>query len=305
MDRLTFVLHNLTVTERHISAYARYLPAEVDALRWGLHLVDCGFTEVPSGSDYPIGQHPSEYLFSWENGRTLQEYQLVYITKGRGLFESEQTGRVRIQAGHVLLLFPGIWHRYRPVKTVGWDESWIGFGGDYADRIMHGFFPPDRAVIRVGYDENLLHHMRATVDLMQAMPAGYAQLLAARVVDALARVRSLSMSYSATDRETVNKLQQARCFLLDHSAEPIDMRALAKRLGLSYSRFRSMFKAHTGAAPHQYQLDIRTNKARDLLTGTNLTITEIADRLGFSSVYYFSRLFKKREGVSPRQYRER
>lgn len=307
MDILISFLHNLMMPKNRLPAYARYLPTEAEALRWGFHVVDGGFSEIPPGSVYPPGRerHPAEYMFSWEQGRSLNEYQLVYITRGRGLFESDPTGRVRIEAGHVFLLFPGIWHRYRPLKPVGWDENWIGFGGEYADRIMRGFFPAGKAVIRTGCDESLLLLIRTISELMQEAPPGYQQLLAARTIDALARVRSLSMGYSATDREKADKIQQARNYLLAHSDETIDMPALAKKLGMSYSGFRCLFKAHTGIAPHRYQIDIRINKARRLLAGTGLSVTEIADRLCFSSVFYFSRLLKQKTGLSPMAYRER
>lgn len=305
MDILTNCLHYLTVQTKNISFFSHYLPIEEDALRWGLHVLDAGFADIPPGLSYPPGRHPEEYLFSWDKGRTLQEYQLVYITQGRGIFETSETGRVRIAAGQVFLLFPGVWHRYRPVRTQGWEENWIGFNGDVARRIMGAFFSPEKAVIRVGYDQELRDLIRSVANLMQEVPAGYQQLMAARTMETLALVRSRAMSYHSTDREGTQKVQRARHYLLEHSAEPIDMSGLARQFGLSYSRFRSLFKEHTGTAPHQYQLDIRINKARELLCRSSLSITEIAERVGFSSVYYFSRLFKKREACSPSSYRER
>lgn len=303
MDILTTVLHNLTVNLNTLTSFSHYLPVEEDALRWGLHVVDSGFAEIPPDSPYPPGEHPDEYLFSWKEGRTLQEYQLVYITQGRGVFETSETGRVRVEAGQVFFLFPGVWHRYHPIRTQGWEENWIGFSGDVARRIMGEFFAPEKAVVRVGYDQELRDLIRSVANLMQDAPAGYQQLMAARTTEALALVRSRSMSYHAADREGTQKVQQARHYLLEHSADPIDMEGLARQLGLSYSRFRALFKEHTGTAPHQYQLDIRMNKARELLRRSNLSVTEVAERVGFSSVYYFSRLFKKREGCSPKGYR--
>lgn len=304
MDILTIYLHNLIVQINETESYSQYLPLEEDALRWGLYVVNAGFAEIPPDSPYPPGSHPDEYLFSGEGWRKLEEYQLVYITRGRGFFETTETGRVRIQAGQVFLLFPGIRHRYRPVKKQGWDENWIGFNGEVADRLMRNFFSPEKAVIRVGYDQELRDLIRSIVNLMQEAPAGYQQLMAARTVETLALIRSRAMSFHASDREVIQRVQQARNFLLRNSEDDIDMEQLAKELGLSYSRFRAMFKEHTGTAPHQYQLNIRIHKARDLLRYSSLSIGEIAERVGFSSVYYFSRLFKKREGCPPRFYRE-
>jgi len=288
-----------------MSAIYRYLPAEIDAIKWGLHVSDCGFTDVVPGSDYPPGKHPPEYDFSWEKGRTLHEYQLIYITEGRGVFENVATGRVKIEAGQVIILFPGEWHRYRPIKKVGWVENWIGFRGDYAEHLMNAFFSLSKPVFRVGHDEELLNLIRSVVDLTEQRPVGVQQLMAARTVEALARVRMLKMGYHKLDRRIAEKIQQARCYLLEHSEEDVDMEKLSSELGMSYSRFRSLFKTQTGTAPHHYLLDIRVNKAKDLLVNTRLTVSEIAEHLGFTSVYYFSRLFKNRAGMTPTQCRQK
>jgi len=287
-----------------ISAVLRYVPAEADAIKWGLHVSDCGFTDVVPGSDYPPGKHPPEYALPWERGRILDEYQLIYITGGRGVFENAAIGRVKIEAGHAIILFPGEWHRYRPVKKVGWTENWIGFRGEYAEHIMNGFFSLSKPVFRMGHDEELLTLIRSVVDLTEQTPAGFQQLMAARTVETLARIRMLNMGYHKLDRRLAKKVHQARCYLLEHSEADVDMIALASELGMSYSRFRSLFKSQTGTAPHQYLLDIRINKAKELLADTRLTVSEIAEQLGFASVYYFSRLFKNRSGMTPTQYRK-
>ena len=306
MDIPLSVLHILIMPEAELYAESRYRPTEPDAEKWGIYVADCGFVDVPPGASYPkrLEHHPSEYGFSWKEGRTLQEYQLIYITEGRGVFESESTGRVRIEAGHVFLLFPGIWHRFRPVKTVGWDENWIGFNGEIADRVMREFFPPEKAVIRVGPDQELLHQIRSVVGLMDQAPVGYQQIVGSRTLEILAHIRSHAMRYRPIDREVAGKVEEARRYLVQHYSETIDTDALARRLGLSLSRFRAVFKEHTGVAPNQYQIDVRMNLARHWLSESPHTVTEIAEMLGFSSVYYFSRLFKKKEGCPPSAYRK-
>ena len=108
MDIPLCFLHIPTMTQSNTVSHSRYLPTEPEAERWGIYVADCGFAEIAPGSEYPqhVGRHPPEYLFSWKGGRTLKEYQLVYITDGRGVFESKPTGRVRVEAGHVFLLLP-------------------------------------------------------------------------------------------------------------------------------------------------------------------------------------------------------
>jgi AraC-like DNA-binding protein/mannose-6-phosphate isomerase-like protein (cupin superfamily) len=313
-------LHHMHMPEDSIVVYVRRLPAETDAMEWGLCVEDCGFSYVRPGTRYPppyvdvrpgvryqspYAERPAEDLLSWERGRTLQEYQLVYITEGRGTFESEPTGRVRIEAGQAFLLFPGVWHRYRPVKSVGWEEHWVRFKGEAADRIMGSSFSPESAVIRVGFRQELRDLIQSIAGAMKEAQPGHLQVAGARTMEALALVRMYAMTYRKLDRDAGRKIQRASQHLVKHCCEPIDMEALAKRLGLSYSNFRSLFKRHTGVPPHNFLIDVRLDLARHWLIDSNRPIGEIADIIGFSSVYYFSRLFKKRIGCPPSAYRQR
>lgn len=87
------------------------------------------------------------------------------------------------------------------------------------------------------------------------------------------------------------------------SAQSIDFALLSRTLGVSYTTFRRRFKQQIGVSPAQFQNAIRLNRARDLLTSTDLPITEIATQIGFESIFYFSEFFKKKTGQAPSDYR--
>ena len=76
----------------------------------------------------------------------------------------------------------------------------------------------------------------------------------------------------------------------------------AKMCGLTEYYFIRKFKQITGLTPHQYKTKITVNKAIEMLTDSNLNISEVAYMLGFEDSLYFSRMFKKETGMSPRNY---
>lgn len=79
----------------------------------------------------------------------------------------------------------------------------------------------------------------------------------------------------------------------------------AEAAEMSESNFYLCFKAWAGVSPVQYRQNICINAARSMLQNSSLTVAEIAAATGFDDPYYFSRVFKKMVGVSPREYRKK
>jgi hypothetical protein len=109
--------------------------------KWGWHVTAFGEAQSLPGETYPEASRPKGYNFDWSKGRVPDCHALVYISHGRGPFESRQSTKQPIEAGQVIFLFAGIWHRYRPDVKTGWDEHWVGFYGDLARRwVKNNFF---------------------------------------------------------------------------------------------------------------------------------------------------------------------
>ena len=81
------------------------------------------------------------------------------------------------------------------------------------------------------------------------------------------------------------------------------MEQVAASLNLSYGRFRHVFKQQIGLAPHQYHLQVRINRAKELLRDTPMSVSKVAAALGFADLGYFSNVFKQRVGVRPSEWR--
>lgn len=91
----------------------------------------------------------------------------------------------------------------------------------------------------------------------------------------------------------------------EHAFETLNIEILAKVCSLSPSRFSHLFQEQMGQAPMKYIEERRLDRARELLMISSRPIAIVAEECGFSSAYYFSRLFKARTGMSPREAREK
>ena len=93
--------------------------------------------------------------------------------------------------------------------------------------------------------------------------------------------------------------------MLTNYAEPWDTTALCKKVSLEKSQFYSCYQKFFQSTPHADLLQIRMDKAKNLLTNEALTVQQIAQMCGFSDFSHFSRYFRKQAGCSPLQWRRK
>ena len=84
--------------------------------------------------------------------------------------------------------------------------------------------------------------------------------------------------------------------------EKISVKRLSEISGYSISHFPRLFKNLYGASPNEYIINTRIIRAKNMLRAGTFTLSEIAEKCGFSNVYYFSRIFKKYVGITPKSY---
>ncbi|HBZ78941.1 MULTISPECIES: AraC family transcriptional regulator [Brevibacillus] len=98
---------------------------------------------------------------------------------------------------------------------------------------------------------------------------------------------------------------QAVLFMNQHYARPITLESLVEMLDCNPRQFLRWFKRRYETSPIDYLIQLRMTKAKELLLGTDCTLKEIAESVGYPDSYYFSRQFKKNEGVSPTAFKEK
>lgn len=274
--------------------------------KFGLWISTVGYQSIPADSPYPLRQHPSGYYFNAQKGRVLDEYQLVYITRGRGLFTSTATSERQVCRGRLMLLFPGQWHTYHPYRQSGWDEYYVGFNGPIADGLLrNGFLTDNCQILDVGASEELVTLFRNAIEVAREDKNSSQQLLAGIVMHIIGMVLSLWKNKLFEMSDIDQKIEQAKIIMNEQVEQSIDMEELAMRLNISYSWFRKVFKDYTGYAPAKYFQELKLRRAKQLLVGSSLTVKEIAYRLHYASTEHFLVQFKKHATCTPTEYRQK
>lgn len=131
---------------------------------------------------------------------------------------------------------------------------------------------------------------------------GYDAVVAARCHELLAQ---LYRGITEDNQHTTNRqLYRSLHHIHSHLNSSLSVSELAHIAGMSISNFRSLFHKSLGCSPRDYILNLRLDKASVYLLESNLRISEIAPLCGFQDPLYFTRVFTKRCGVSPTQFRK-
>jgi len=283
----------------------KYLTISEEDSNWGLFLNVAGTANVQPNINYPSPNHPSEYFFTWENGRILNEFQINFITEGAGILENK-FGIFNLKKGSIFITFPGVWHRYKPVSKTGWTETYIGFNGELAQKLIaKPQFSPEEPVFNFGIKEELLDTFLKIFDLVEKEQPGYQQIASGMVIKLLGYIISFEKQKDFSGKSIAKVIESIRFEMRKNTREEINLKELAQKHNVSYSFFRKMFKKYTGVSPGQYHLQLRITRAKELLISTDKSVKEISYELGFQSIFYFSNIFKKKEGVTPSHFRNK
>ncbi len=229
--------------------------------------------------------------------RRYHSYAVVCVVAGGGRYEDEAGTRCDIQAGDVIVVFPGMLHSYGPNGADPWDEIYVIADGPAFELLEQvGILDRAHPVRRLTSGEVWRGEVAAL--LRAPRPAGPRD----RAVEAWNLARLL-VELLVPGERAPTWLDTSRAMLAADLRTPGDLGAVAEAVGIPYETFRKRFKTATGLTPRAYREARRIEAARELLHLTSLTHREIASTLGYSDEFHFSRRFKAATGVAPSRYR--
>lgn len=258
--------------------------------------------------------------------RRLYDFELLYVSQGEAA--TTMHGQCySLTAGQLIFLPSGVFHQNEAVSKP--DTRFLGIHFDFFDEldiqteadmiVNEAQVQPDRFAHEAITDEfqPLSQHpvYTPTLECVQLMeqvvheftmrPIGYELTCKALMLNILshllrlqhARSRSLASQHDGRLLELIEQIER-------NPAEPWSNALIAERLNLSIDHAAKLFKQLVGLPPNEFVHTVRHLEARRLLRETNLAIERIAEQVGYSGIHYFSRLFRKAEGISATEYRK-
>jgi AraC family transcriptional regulator, arabinose operon regulatory protein len=266
--------------------------------------------EAPMGAalEHQLTHHQSGHYRTMPSFVTTRprptDHLIIWVIRG-GMDATIGDDTVHAAAGDLLVLDPGVPHRYRPGAHARWEWLWVHYGGVAAADLSRRIRTTPTPVVGFGADE----HIRARFGELVTSGAAAAErrsdlrvdsclyslmgLMAERVERMAAGARLPQHGHLAGVHEFVN----------DRLAEPLTLDDLVEHTGFSRSHLTRLFHDQMGVSPMQYVTRQRMTRAATLLEVSTLNITEVARSVGYPDPYHFSRRFKHFTGYAPSHYR--
>lgn len=233
------------------------------------------------------------------------DYMLIYHHEGKALARSRGVD-YELADGTAVIYRPGEEQLYRvscerPIKSY-----WVHFTGHGVEELLGELGIAKQNIYYTGQVSQFAMLSGLARSEIQAGRLGcgvYISGLLAQMLALIAR-HYRQAGLSGKQQETNSHLELSISYMHAHYAQPLTVPQLAGLACLSVSRYIQLFKARTGMTPKDYLIKLRLHNAKELLRDTSLTIRQISLIVGFSDQLYFSRMFKKATGTSPREARE-
>lgn len=256
-----------------------------------------------SGGGLSVSEFGKQRVAVEISRRRLNDYAAVFVEEGQGVLTTERGGTMRVVGPALFWLFPNELHSYGPDDGSVWQERWTLFRGTLIDEYvrLEVLNPTKPLVAPVKHSEisqtfNALH-----ADMLKRRALGW--VAAAATIHRL--IVQVAMQVSSDGSKVSNEVTSRIADLIeDRVFSEIDFKSLADELGISTATFRRKCVSHLGLAPKNYQLQLRLERAKELLTTTNRSVQDVAMSVGYEDSFYFSRLFFKREGHTPTDFRK-
>lgn len=234
------------------------------------------------------------------------DFQLLYVASGKTHFFFNGVEEV-VTAGHMVIYRPKEEQKYYYYGVDQPEVYWVHFTGNNVKNILRQYGIADSA--HVIYTGTSLEYKRIFTQMIQELQMcreNYEEFLVLLLRQIFIMIERQAARPPKTQNSFLeNEMETAVKHFHEHYNSDISIEDYAASRGMSTSWFIRNFKEFTGSTPMQYILSIRIANAQNLLETTEYNVTEIGNIVGYDNPLYFSRLFKKQNGVSPSEFRKR
>lgn len=252
---------------------------------------------------YPLamGYYPNAHQHHLKRTQH-SNHLLMYCVSGLGTLNALDQS-YEITAGTLICLPPGIPHEYSADSNSPWTLYWVHFDGAHAERFFR-HMDMQSLTEDIGLHPQLINFFENSFELRRSHHDVRTFIHICHLLQALISLLSIELHRSRAKEKFKISIDKVQHVMHKNIHGQLNLDALTEQFGLSKYYFSKRFKEMTGQSPIQYFINMKMQRACQLLDKSQHSIKEIGNSLGYEDPYYFSRIFKKVVGLSPLQYRQ-
>ncbi len=253
-----------------------------------------------------IGYFPKARSHYRDRRKGCKDNILIYCIDGKGWY---QVGKEKYTAGaNQFFIIPATQQhlRYGADEKDPWTIYWMHFSGDKLKALNDSFSIDEFLTPRsIKFDEYKIHLWQQIYDCLEkgysTENLGYANLCLYYFIASFLFPKKRA---ELIDRKSEDVMDKVVEFMKNNISERLAIDDIAAAFNFSCSHFHSLFRKKTGMSPMDYFIQLKLQRACQLLDLSDLRVKEIAAKIGYDDPYYFSRIFTKVIGLSPQSYRK-
>ena len=247
-----------------------------------------------------VGFFPKAKEHYREREDGADQYILIYCTEGKGIIEVEDQ-IYRLEKSDAFCIPRNVRHKYYADEKDPWSILWVHFKGENTN-----YFPlEERKIVHINSRHSDNRMMVLFNLLFRVLERNYTIGNFIYISQVLSLILSEIYFREKVDESSVQDRHVTMVirYMYQHLRENLTLEEISEEVQLSKSYLNAVFKAQTGKSPVEFFIHLKMQEACKLLKSTDYYIYEVSSELGYTDQYYFSRIFKKVVGVSPKDYK--
>lgn len=244
------------------------------------------------------------YVYETDRPDGRGDYQLYYVASGKVHFFFDGKEKI-IPKGNMVLFRPGDPQRYNIYSSEKPETYWVHFTGSGVEDLLDYYkFPKGENLFFTGNSQDYQHIFGQLIRELQMRRTNYEDLLALNLRTILIMINRYLSEGKNAGSQVIDEIEKAINYFNKNYNKPIIIEEYAEQHLMTPCWFIQNFKQITKTTPMQYVVSLRLTNAMNMLENKNYNISQIASSVGYDNALYFSRLFKKHTGMSPKEYRK-
>lgn len=230
-------------------------------------------------------------------------FAINLVMRGKGFWQRDEGPRHPMGGGQSFIITPKHHYAFGPLPHHPWRELFLVVGGEQARLWQkNGLFPEEEKPRAIPHP-NRIRNLYFELFSFDGSTSRFKAHRIRHLIEAILLERASQVENAPETIDPIVRTVRKACWARDDGQ--LDFEAMALQKGMSYSSLRQKFKEAMGLPPQKYLQQVRCRKAQYMLDDREISVSEVAEKLGFPDVYSFSRSFKRTTGLSPTEYRGR